>query len=90
MGDPLPNETKEDEACKQTNIMHSNIYKRCNKNTQKSSMVQSIHFTNLPQKAQLRFQLYQSHSLTATGLKNSKKSKYWVSVGILNIIETSM
>ena len=37
--------------------------------------------------SQMRFQLQQLHSLTATGLKNGKKSKYWVSVGIL---ETSM
>ena len=26
----------------------------------------------------MRFQLYQSHSLTVTGLKIGKKSKYWV------------
>ena len=32
--------------------------------------------------SQMRFQLYQLQSLTATGLKNGKKSKYWVSVGI--------
>ena len=37
--------------------------------------------------SQMRFQLYQSHSLTVTGLKSGKKSKYWVSVGLL---ETSM
>ena len=37
--------------------------------------------------SQVRFQLYQSHSLTVTGLKSGKKSKYWVSVGLL---ETSM
>ena len=36
---------------------------------------------------QMRFQLYQSHSLTVTGLKSGKMSKYWVSVGLL---ETSM
>ena len=36
---------------------------------------------------QIGFQLYQSHSLTVTGLKSCKKSKYWVSVGLL---ETSM
>ena len=37
--------------------------------------------------SQMGFQLYQSHSLTVTGLKSGKKSKYWVSVGLL---ETSM
>ena len=36
---------------------------------------------------QMRFQLYLLQSLTATGLKNGKKSRYWASVGIL---ETSM
>ena len=29
----------------------------------------------------MRFQLYQSHSLTVTGLKIGKKSKYWVFMG---------
>ena len=37
--------------------------------------------------SQMGFQLYQPHNLTVTGLKNGKKSKYWVSVGLL---ETSM
>ena len=37
--------------------------------------------------SQMRFQLYQLHSLTATALKYGKMSKYWVSVGIL---ETQM
>ena len=36
---------------------------------------------------QMGFQLYQSHSLTVTELKSGKKSKYWVSGGLL---ETSM
>ena len=31
--------------------------------------------------SQMRFQLYQSHSLTVTGLKIGKKSKYWVFMG---------
>ena len=31
------------------------------------------------------FQLHQSHSLTVTGLKGGKKSKYWVIVGLLEI-----
>ena len=35
--------------------------------------------------SQLGFQLHQSHSLTVTGLKGGKKSKYWVSVGLLEI-----
>ena len=34
---------------------------------------------------QMGFQLNQSHSLTVTGLKGGKKSKYWVSVGLLEI-----
>ena len=33
--------------------------------------------------SQMGFQLHQSHSLTVTGLKGGKKSKYWVSVGLL-------
>ena len=37
--------------------------------------------------SQMGFQLYKSHSLTVAGLKSGKKSKNWVSVGIL---ETSM
>ena len=35
--------------------------------------------------SQIGFQLHQSHSLTVTGLKGGKKSKYWVSVGLLEI-----
>ena len=35
--------------------------------------------------SQMGFQLHQSHSLTVTGLKGGKKSKYWVSVGLLAI-----
>ena len=31
--------------------------------------------------SQMRFQLYQSHSLTVTGLKSGKKSINWVFVG---------
>ena len=42
---------------------------------------------NIKMYCQMGFQLYQSHSLTVTGLKSGKKSKYWVSVGLL---ETSM
>ena len=34
---------------------------------------------------EMGFQLHQSHSLTVTGLKGGKKSKYWVSVGLLEI-----
>ena len=37
--------------------------------------------------SQMRFQLYQSYSLTVTGLKIDKKEKYRVSVGLL---ETSI
>ena len=37
--------------------------------------------------SQMRFQLYQSHSLTVTGLKSGKKAKYRVSVGL---VKTSM
>ena len=36
--------------------------------------------------SQMGFQLHQSHSLTVTGLKGGKKSKYWVSVGLLEIL----
>ena len=36
--------------------------------------------------SQMGFQLYHSHSLTVTGLKNGKKSKYWVSVGLLETL----
>ena len=35
--------------------------------------------------SQMGFQLHQSHSLTVTGLKGGKKSKYWVIVGLLEI-----
>ena len=35
--------------------------------------------------SQMGFQLNQSHSLTVTGLKGGKKSKYWVYVGLLEI-----
>ena len=35
--------------------------------------------------SQMGFQLNQSHSLTVTGLKGGKKSKYWVFVGLLEI-----
>ena len=35
--------------------------------------------------SQVGFQLNQSHSLTVTGLKGGKKSKYWVSVGLLDV-----
>ena len=35
--------------------------------------------------SQIGFQLHQSHSLTVTELKGGKKSKYWVSVGLLEI-----
>ena len=35
--------------------------------------------------SQMGFQLNQSYSLTVTGLKGGKKSKYWVSVGLLEI-----
>ena len=38
--------------------------------------------------SQMGFQLHQSHSLTVTGLKGGKKSKYWVSVGLLEISMT--
>ena len=33
--------------------------------------------------SQMRFQLYQSHHIIATGFQSGKKSKNWVSVGIL-------
>ena len=35
----------------------------------------------------VRFQLYQSHSMTAIGLKSGKKSINWVSVGILETLK---
>ena len=37
--------------------------------------------------SQIGFELYQSHSLTVTGLKSSKKSKYWV---FGSLLETSI
>ena len=40
---------------------------------------------NIIMHSQMGFQLNQSHSLTVTGLKGGKKSKYWVSVGLLEI-----
>ena len=36
--------------------------------------------------SQMRFQIYQSHCLTATGLKSGKKSMNLVSMGILEIL----
>ena len=36
--------------------------------------------------SQMRFQLYQSHIMTAIGLKSGKKSINWVSVGILETL----
>ena len=36
--------------------------------------------------SQMGFQLNQSHSLTVTGLKGGKKSKDWVSVGLLETL----
>ena len=36
--------------------------------------------------SQMRFQLYQSHRLTAIGLQTGKKSINWVSVGNLEIL----
>ena len=36
---------------------------------------------NIIMYSQMRFQLYQSHSLTVTGLKIGKKSKCWVFMG---------
>ena len=35
----------------------------------------------------MRFQRYQSHSMTAIGLKSGKKSINWVSVGILETLK---
>ena len=42
---------------------------------------------NIIMYSQMRFQLYQPHSLTVAGIRSGKKSKYWVFVGLL---ETSM
>ena len=36
--------------------------------------------------SQMRFQLSQSHTLTAKGLKSGKKSINWVSLGILETL----
>ena len=36
--------------------------------------------------SQIRFQLYQSHHLTAIGLQIGKKSIHWVSVGSLETL----
>ena len=36
--------------------------------------------------SQMRFQLYQSHRLTALGLQSGKKSINWVSVGNLETL----
>ena len=36
--------------------------------------------------SQMRFQLYQSHHLTAIGLQSGKKSTNWVSVGNLETL----
>ena len=36
--------------------------------------------------SQMRFQLYQSHRLTAIGLQSAKKSINWVSVGNLETL----
>ena len=36
--------------------------------------------------SQMRFQLYQSHCLTAIGLQSAKKSINWVSVGNLETL----
>ena len=49
--------------------------------------VKRIYINILLIYSQMKFQLYQSHSLTAIGLKSGKKSIKWVSVGSL---ETSM
>ena len=44
------------------------------------------HVKNILIYSELGFQLYQSHSLIALGLKSGKKSMNWVSGGILEIL----
>ena len=41
---------------------------------------------NILKYSQMKFQLYQSHSMTAIGLKSGKKSINWVSVDILETL----
>ena len=43
------------------------------------ALIFGTYKNNIPISSQIGFELYQSHSLTVTGLKSSKKSKYWVS-----------
>ena len=54
--------------------------------TQVKCLISGTCKKNIITYSQMRFQLYQLHSLTVTALKNDKKSKYWVSVGILDFI----
>ena len=45
------------------------------------ALIFGTYKNNILISSQIRFELYQSHSLTVTGLKSSKKSKYWVFMG---------
>ena len=49
------------------------------------ALIFGTYKNNILISSQIGFELYQSHSLTVTGLKGGKKSKYWVIVGLLEI-----
>ena len=60
------------------------------KHTQVKCLLKALIFStcekDIIMHSHMGFQLNQSHSLTVTGLKGGKKSKYWVSVGLLEIL----
>ena len=51
------------------------------------ALIFGTYINNILISSQIGFELYQSHSLTVTGLKSSKKSKYWV---FGSLLETSI
>ena len=51
------------------------------------ALIFGTYKNNILISSQIGFELYQSHSLTVTGLKSSKKSKYWV---FGSLLETSI
>ena len=59
--------------------------------TQVKCLVKALIFgtykNNILISSQIGFELYQSHSLTVTGFKSSKNSKYWV---FGSLLETSI
>ena len=65
-------------CCKRPSPTFTNIWSHCPWALQSAATVIS---------SQIGFELYQSHSLTVTGLKSSKKSKYWV---FGSLLETSI